>query len=79
MVSCVCHDLANDIYSQTAKTVFKHLKRAKNSWDVDEFNLVQASTYCRTILEALFAIICLMSTCPFSKHNCMEDPSHKEI
>ena len=35
-----CHDLANDIYPQTAKTVFKHLKRAKNSWDVDGFNLV---------------------------------------
>ena len=24
-----CHDLANDIYSQTAKTVFSHLKRKK--------------------------------------------------
>ena len=29
LVSCnlfTCHDLANDIYSQTAKTVFSHLK-----------------------------------------------------
>ena len=23
-----CHDLANDIYSQTAKTVFSHLKKS---------------------------------------------------
>ena len=24
-----CHDLANDIYSQTAKTVFNHLKQVE--------------------------------------------------
>ena len=27
-----CHDLANDIYSETAKTVFSHLKRIVLTW-----------------------------------------------
>ena len=31
-----CHDLANDIYSQTAKTVFSHLKLIKTGGEVDK-------------------------------------------
>ena len=27
-----CHDLANEIYSQTAKTVFSHLKKSKSAF-----------------------------------------------
>ena len=29
-----CLDLANDIYSQTAKTVFSHLNQRKNIWNI---------------------------------------------
>ena len=49
-----CHDLANDIYSQTAKTVFNHLKQFKilqlgghKLWNSFPHNLVQLTSYSR--------------------------------
>ena len=46
-----CHDLANDIYSETAKTVFSHLKAwvnsyfpAKMRWVVYNMNCISWST-----------------------------------
>ena len=29
-----CHELANDIYSQTAKTVLSHLNQRNNIWNI---------------------------------------------
>ena len=49
-----CHDLANDIYSQTAKTVFSHLKVARPSIfigtpSIFEFLILkQIDLYCKT-------------------------------
>ena len=35
-----CHDLANDIYSQTSKTVFSHLKHKKTCYNDNDNKLI---------------------------------------
>ena len=52
-----CHDLANDIYSQTAKTVFSHLKQAEFGENVRVF-FPQEQSKVSVIMR------CLLSGCP---------------
>ena len=52
-----CHDLANDIYSQTAKTVFSHLKQVEFGENVRVF-FPQGQSKVSVIMR------CLLSGCP---------------
>ena len=53
-----CHDLANDIYSQTAKTVFSHLKTSeKNRIHFISFQARGGSLYLRGLM--IGCIFCL--------------------
>ena len=50
-----CHDLANDIYSQTIKTMFSHLNIYCDAFKTNSRNVLAGSSFC-SITEEMNAI-----------------------